>query len=139
MKFVTLTAAVLALALAGPAASQAPSVADTPVLEGAQAAPDCDGMIRAGSGAFCVRALLFSLTDLSEAYIADFESRGWQAVDGGLNRVILVRPRPEGGCDGVQMQGMYDESRTPGPATVGYLAFAAIPGDVCVTPSAALQ
>ncbi|MNS68188.1 hypothetical protein D3C72_1014620 [compost metagenome] len=100
-----------------------------PVLAPAVVSADCGGLLR--SPAFCVTAQLDQVGALAEAYLADFETKGWLTADGDDNRVILVKRREGGGCDGMQMIAFYDEARPAAPAAPGYLGFATIPGDVC--------
>ncbi|MBU2125338.1 MAG: hypothetical protein KJ679_04875, partial [Alphaproteobacteria bacterium] len=65
------------------------------------------------------------------AYIADLRTKGWIPAGGEDNRVVFVRRRDTGGCDGLQMQAFYDTSRPAGPEAIGYLGFGPIPGNVC--------
>ena len=74
---------------------------------------------------------------LVDAYSEAFRLQSWLAAGGEDNRVVYVRRRAEGGCDGFQMLAFADESRVPGPAEPAWLAFASIPGDVCAARSAA--
>ncbi|WP_296178390.1 hypothetical protein [uncultured Brevundimonas sp.] len=106
-----------------------------PVLAPAVASPDCGGLVR--SPAFCVTAQLDQVGALAEAYLADFETKGWLTADGDDNRVILVKRREGGGCDGMQMIAFYDESKPAEATAPGYLGFATIPGDVCAGQPAA--
>ena len=136
MKILLLTAA--AALIAGPAAAQQPG-AETLVLPGATAAPDCGNLYGMAGRAFCVAAPLASIGALADAYVADLAGRGWLAAGGEENRVVFVRRRDGGGCDGLQMQAFYDTSRPAGPEAPGYLGFAPIPGDVCATPAPAVS
>jgi hypothetical protein len=129
MKFLLVAAASAAL-LAGPSIAQT-ALPDTPVLAGATADPDCGDLYGLAGKAFCVSAPLAGIGALADAYVADFEGRGWLAAGGDANRVVFVRRREGGGCDGLQMQAFYDTSRPAGPAVMGYLGFGVIPGDVC--------
>lgn len=102
---------------------------DIPVLEPAVVSADCGGLLRVP--AFCVTARLDQTGLLADNYLELLEGRGWLAADGDDNRVILVRRRAEGGCDGMQMVAFYDTTQ-PGVAEApAYLGFATIPGDVC--------
>jgi hypothetical protein len=74
---------------------------------------------------------------LVDTYSEAFRLQNWLAAGGEDNRVVYVRRRAEGGCDGFQMLAFADESRVPGPAEPAWLAFAAIPGDVCAARPAA--
>lgn len=110
---------------------------DVPVLTGAQLAADCGGLLSLNGRAFCVTAPLGEIGALADAYIADLETRQWLAAGGDDNRVVFVKRRDGGGCDGLQMQAFYDTSKADVTATdPGYLAFATIPGDICATPPA---
>ena len=121
-----------------PAAPAAPDAAtEAMVLPGATLAPDCGNLYGLAGRAFCVSAPLASIGTVAEAYIADFQTRGWIPAGGDDNRVVFVRRRDGGGCDGLQMQAFSDTSRAPGPAELGDLGFAPIPGDVCAAQPAA--
>lgn len=128
MKLILLAAAA-ALA-AGPAAAQT-TAPETLVLPGATPAPDCGNLYGMAGKAFCVSAPLAAIGALAEAYVTEFESLGWLPAGGEDNRVVFVRRRDGGGCDGLQMQAFYDTSRPVGPEATGYLGFGPIPGDVC--------
>ncbi len=129
MKFVMMAAA--AALLAGPVAAQDGSSMGSLVLPGATAAPDCGNLYGLAGRAFCVSAPLAGIGTLAEAYIADLRTKGWIAAGGDDNRVVFVRRRDTGGCDGLQMQAFYDTSRPAGPEAIGYLGFGPIPGNVC--------
>lgn len=128
MKLILLTAA--AALLAGPAAAQG-ALPDVPILAGATPAQDCGNLYGLAGKAFCVSAPLVGIGALADAYVAEFEARGWLPAGGDENRVVFVRRREGGGCDGLQMQAFYDTSRPAGPEATGYLGFGEIPGDVC--------
>lgn len=148
----TTTAALVALglSLAGGVAAQEAAAPTTEapvsgaipgngVLPGATAAPDCGTMPQLAARAFCVTAPLASIGGLAEAYIARFESQGWLAAAGDDNRIVMIKRKDGGGCDGLQVLAYYDETRTAGPETPGFLAMELIPGDVCAgaeTPAA---
>lgn len=131
---ILMMAAVAALA-AGPAMAQEPAAPpatpDALVLPGATLAPDCGNLYGLAGRAFCVSAPLAGIGTLAEAYIADLGTKGWIPAGGDDNRVVFVRRRDTGGCDGLQMQAFYDTSRPAGPDAVGYLGFGPIPGNVC--------
>ena len=137
MKFFLLAAA--AAGIAGPATVQG-SLSDVPILAGATPAPDCGNLYGLAGKAFCVSAPLAGIGALADAYVADLEARGWLPAAGDDNRVVFVRRREGGGCDGLQMQAFYDTSRPAGPGATGYLGFGEIPGDVCAAgePGAAV-
>lgn len=130
MKIVMMAAA--AALLAAPATAQeAPASLDALVLPGATLAPDCGNLFDLAGRAFCVSAPLAGIGALAEAYVADLQSKGWIPAGGEDNRVVFVRRRDTGGCDGLQMQAFYDTSRPAGPDVPGYLGFGPIPGNVC--------
>jgi hypothetical protein len=130
MKIVMMAAA--AALLAGPVLAQDPPLTpDALVLPGATLAPDCGNLYGMAGRAFCVSAPLAGVGALADAYIADLRTKGWIAAGGEDNRVVFVRRRENGGCDGLQMQAFYDTSRPAGPDAIGYLGFAPIPGNVC--------
>lgn len=140
MKIMMMAAAAAAAALAGPAMAQSPETPLTPdalVLPGATLAPDCGNLYGMAGRAFCVSAPLAGIGALADAYIADLQTKGWIAAGGDDNRVVFVRRRDTGGCDGLQMQAFYDTSGPTGPASVGYLGFGPIPGNVCSDQPAA--
>jgi hypothetical protein len=130
MKIVMMAAA--AALLAAPATAQeAPASLGALVLPGATLAPDCGNLFDLAGRAFCVSAPLAGIGALAEAYVADLQSKGWIPAGGEDNRVVFVRRRDTGGCDGLQMQAFYDTSRPAGPDVPGYLGFGPIPGNVC--------
>ncbi|CAN7330744.1 hypothetical protein [Brevundimonas sp. LjRoot202] len=128
MKLILLAAA--AALFTGPAMAQSP-LPDVPTLAGATSAPDCGNLYGLAGKAFCVSAPLAGIGALADAYVAELEGRGWLAAGGDANRVVFVKRREGGGCDGLQMQAFYDTSRPAGPEATGYLGFGLIPGDVC--------
>ena len=125
----TLLAAAAAL-IAAPAMAQG-ALPDVPVLAGATATPDCGNLYGLAGKAFCVSAPLAGISALADVYVAALESQGWLAAGGDAHRVVFVKRREGGGCDGLQMQAFYDTSRPAGPTATGYLGFGVIPGDVC--------
>ena len=131
------TQAAPAPAEAPAAPSFGPGVAATgvPVLAPAVVSPDCAGLVR--SPAFCVTAPLERVSDLAEAYLAQFEKDGWLPAAGDDNRVVLIKRREAGGCDGMQMIAFYDTAGPAAPESPGYLGFATIPGNVCAAQPAA--
>ena len=135
MKIVMMAAAAALLAV--PAMAQ-DGAAENLVLPGATLAPDCGNLYGLAGRAFCVSAPLAGIGALAETYIADLESKGWIPAGGEDNRVVFVRRRDTGGCDGLQMQAFYDTSRPAGPDAIGYLGFGPIPGNVCSDQPAAL-
>ena len=127
---IVMMAAVAAL-LAAPAVAQDALSPDTLVLPGATLAPDCGNLYGLAGRAFCVSAPLAGIGALADAYIADLGTKGWIPAGGEDNRVVFVRRRDTGGCDGLQMQAYYDTSGPTGPDALGYLGFGPIPGNVC--------
>ena len=122
-----------------PPANAQPTPADL-VLPGATAAPDCGPRPELANIAFCVTAPLSAIGGLGDAYIARFQALGWLQAGGDDNRVIFIRRREAGGCDGLQMLAFYDHDKPTTGTEPGYLAFAAVPGDVCASaPSATPQ
>ena len=130
MKLTLLAAA--AVLFSGPAMAQAP-LPDVPILAGATSTPDCGNLAGLAGKAFCVSAPLAGISALADAYVAELEGQGWLAAGGDANRVVFVKRREGGGCDGLQMQAFYDTSRPAGPEATGYLGFGTIPGDVCAS------
>ena len=125
------SAQTTAPAAPAPAGPQGGPVADIPVLPGSIAAPDCGNLYGLNGKAFCVSALLANVGTIADAYIADLEGKGWLTAGGDDNRVVFVKRRDGGGCDGMQMQAFYDTTRPAVPTSLGYLAFATIPGNIC--------
>lgn len=139
---IVMTAAV-AVFLAAPAMAQtpAPMNVDIPDLPSAVADPTCGGKVGLAQQAMCVMTTQGAIGGLVDAYSEAFRRQDWLAAGGEDNRVVYVKRRPGGGCDGFQMLAFADETRVPGPAEAAWLAFAAIPGDVCAAqpPAAAPQ
>ena len=138
MKIVMMAAA--AVLLAAPAMAQtspAPLQVDIPELPTAVADPTCGGKVGLAQQALCVMTTQGAIGGLVDAYSEAFRLQSWLAAGGEDNRVVYVKRRAEGGCDGFQMLAFADESGVPGPAEPAWLAFAAIPGDVCAARPAA--
>ncbi|MCO8018329.1 hypothetical protein NI456_05595 [Brevundimonas diminuta] len=114
-----------------PTVPPGPAATGMPVLPPATESADCGGLLR--SPAFCVTAQLDQIGALADAYSEHLASLNWLAADGDDNRVIFVRRREGGGCDGLQMIAFYDESKPAEATAPGYLGFAVIPGDVCTS------
>ncbi|MFN7127962.1 MAG: hypothetical protein ACK4OJ_02755 [Brevundimonas sp.] len=110
--------------------------ADVALLPGAQLSPDCGGLNNLAGRAWCVTAPLGQVGALAEAYIADLATKGWLAAGGDENRVVLIKRREAGGCDGMQMVAFYDTTKTAVAELPAYLGFATIPGDVCAAAGA---
>ncbi|ASD26756.1 hypothetical protein [Brevundimonas diminuta] len=111
-----------------------PAATGMPVLPPATETADCGGLLR--SPAFCVTAQLDQIGALADAYTEHLATLNWLAADGDDNRVIFVRRRDGGGCDGLQMVAFYDETKPAEATAPGYLGFAVIPGDVCTAAPA---
>lgn len=135
MKIVMMAAAAALLATS--AMAQDAASPENLVLPGATLAPDCGNLYGLAGRAFCVSAPLAGIGALADAYVADLQSKGWIPAGGEDNRVVFVRRRDTGGCDGLQMQAFYDTSRPAGPDAIGYLGFGPIPGNVCSDQPAA--
>ncbi|MGH7026327.1 hypothetical protein [Brevundimonas sp.] len=123
-------------AQAAPGPQGAPA-ADTPLLGVAQAAPDCGNLHGLNGRAFCVTAPLAGVGALAESYVAHFEGQGWLVAGGDDNRVVFIKRKDGGVCDGLQMVAFYDTARPSAPEAPGYLGFATIPGNVCAGQTAA--
>ena len=130
-------AAVLSMQSTPQAAQGGP--ADVGLLPGAELSPDCGGLNNLKGRAYCVTAQLGQIGALADAYIADLETKNWLAAGGDDNRVVFVKRREGGGCDGMQMQAFYDTSRPASPTTLGYLGFATIPGNICAAAPGAVS
>ena len=130
----SLSTAVQAQAPAPPAAQGQP--ADVGLLPGAELSADCGGLNNLTGRAYCVTAQLGQIGALADAYIADLETKGWLAASGDENRVVFVKRREAGGCDGMQMVAFYDTTKTAVAELPAYLGFAVVPGDVCAQPAA---
>lgn len=118
-----------------PAAQQG-GPADVGLLPGAELSADCGGLNNLTGRAYCVTAQLGQIGALADAYIADLETKGWLAAGGDENRVVLIKRREAGGCDGMQMVAFYDTSKTAVAELPAYLGFAVVPGDVCAAAAA---
>lgn len=123
LAFLAIQAAPVA---AGPV-STAPT--DIDVKAPAVASPDCGGLLKAP--AFCITARMDQLGGVAETYIEDFKAKGWIPADGDDNRVIFIKRREGGGCDGMQMIAFFDTAKPQAAEEPAYLGFANIPGDVC--------
>ena len=137
---IVMMAAVAAL-LATPAMAQqaapAPLQVEIPELPTAVGDPTCGGRIGLAQQATCVMTTQGAIGALVDAYSEAFSRQQWLPAGGEDNRVVYVRRREGGGCDGFQMMAFSDPARVPGPAEPAWLAFAAIPGDVCAAQPAA--
>ena len=129
-------AAVQAQTPAPAPAAQQGGPADVGLLPGAELSADCGGLNNLTGRAYCVTAQLGQIGALADAYIADLETKGWLAAGGDENRVVLIKRREAGGCDGMQMVAFYDTTKTAVAELPAYLGFATIPGDVCAAAAA---
>jgi len=131
------TAAVQAQTPAPAPAAPQGGPADVGLLPGAELSADCGGLNNLTGRAYCVTAQLGQVGALADAYIADLASKNWLAAGGDENRVVFIKRREGGGCDGMQMVAFYDTSKTAVAELPAYLGFATIPGDVCAAAAAA--
>ena len=122
---------------AAPQSTQQGGPADVGLLPGAELSADCGGLNNLAGRAWCVTAQLGQIGALADAYIADLSSKNWLAAGGDENRVVFIKRREAGGCDGMQMVAFYDTTKTAVAELPAYLGFATIPGDVCAAQSAA--
>lgn len=118
---------------APPVAAPVAIPTDIPVQAPAVAAPDCGGLLRAP--AFCMTARMDEIGPLAESYMRQLEEKGWIAADGDDNRVIFVKRREAGGCDGLQMVAFFDTTKPQAAEAPAFLGFAYVPGDVCANPA----
>ena len=125
------SALALLAAQAAPSAAGPVSIAptDIEVKAPAVASPNCGGLL--STPAFCVTARMDQLGDIADAYVEDLKAKGWIPADGDDNRIILIKRREGGGCDGMQMVAFFDTSKPQVAEEPAYLAFALIPGNVC--------
>ena len=131
MMIALVSALALMAAQAAPSAAGPVSIAptDIEVKAPAVASADCGGLLSAP--AFCVTARMDQLGGVADAYIEDFKGKGWIPADGDDNRVILIKRREGGGCDGMQMVAFFDTAKPQTAEAPAYLGFALIPGNVC--------
>lgn len=122
---------------AAPQPAQQGGPADVGLLPGAELSPDCGALNNLTGRAWCITAPLGQIGALADAYIADLETKNWLAAGGDENRVVFIKRREAGGCDGMQMVAFYDTSKTAVAELPAYLGFATIPGDICAAQSAA--
>ncbi len=122
-----------------PTTQPAPAASlDVPILGNATVSTDCGNLYQMTGPVSCLTAPLAGIGTLADLYSDHFKSQGWLAAGGEENRVVFVKRREGGGCDGLQMVAFYDTSRPAGLQVPGYLGFATIPGNVCAseTPAA---
>lgn len=120
-----------------PARPQSQPWAETPILAGVRAAPDCGNLHNLAGRAFCVTAPLGQMETLAEAYVTTLQGLGWIVADGGANRVVFIKRTGDGVCDGVQMIAFYDTAKPAVPESPAWLGFATIPGNICAPHAAA--
>lgn len=132
-----LSAAAVQAQTPAPTAAPQGGPAEVGLLPGASLSADCGALNNLAGRAWCVTAPLGQIGALAEAYIADLEAKGWLAAGGDDNRVVFIKRREAGGCDGMQMVAFYDTTKTAVAELPGYLGFATVPGDVCAAQSAA--
>ncbi|WGM32229.1 hypothetical protein [Brevundimonas sp. NIBR11] len=113
-----------------------PLQVEVPTIEGVTADPTCGGRPPLASRATCLATTQAGIESTVDVLTADFARQGWIAADGGDNRVIYVRRRAEGGCDGFQVMAFAGNDNISAPAAPAYLAMAAIPGNVCAAQAA---
>ena len=116
----------------------APMNVEIPAVAGATADPTCGGRPGMTSLATCVSTTQAGAQGLMDAYDVAFASQGWLAANGTDNRVIYVKRKPEGGCDAFQVLAFAAENAVAAPEAPAYIAFAAIPGDICVAQAPAV-
>jgi len=136
MIFIAVVAALAAGSAMAQESVQGGPATNVPVLEGAQAAPDCGALSVPADKAFCVTAPLASMQSVGEAYITLFQAEGWQIVMGDANYIVFARRRADDQCEGLQMLAFYDDTRPDSPTTPGYLGFGAIPSMPCAERAA---
>lgn len=138
MKTMMIAAALAVLPMTAMAQAAAQGVpVEAPVLPGATVDATCGNLYGMAGRAFCVTAPLAAIGGIADAYIAHFEGQGWIAAAGDDNRVVFIKRRDGGGCDGMQIQAFYDTNRAAAPEAPGYIGMATIPGDVCAAAQAA--
>ena len=123
---------VLAQTPAAPTSVPLGQIVELPDVQGATADPTCGGRAAMARIAFCTASTQAGMQAVADTYTADFARQGWLVGTGNANLIVYVRRKEAGGCEAFQMQAFSDGSRASGPDAPAYLAFAAIPGDVCV-------
>lgn len=106
---------------------------DVKVLEGSTASPDCGGRRALSTQAFCVSLPMGREEAAASSYLQDLEGKGWVATAADGARLVLVRRKPQGGCEGLQMLAL----DAAGAGQASHLAFGDIPVDVCAGRNAA--
>jgi len=119
-------------AQAAPAAAARAAIdVDIPEVAGVTADPTCGGRAAVAQQAFCVATTQAGAEGLMDVFDASFKRQGWLAAGGGDNLVVYVKRKETGGCNAFQVLAFAPEDAAPSPAGPAYIAFAAIPGDVC--------
>lgn len=116
----------------------APLDVTVPAVAGVTADPTCGGRSQLATMATCVETTQAAIGGVIDVWTAEFANQGWLAAGGGENRVVYIRRRDTGGCDGFQILAFAD-GEVAAPAAPAYIALAPIPGDVCATPGQAEQ
>ncbi len=144
-------AAVAALLDPAATAQTAPAAAtargalnvEIPDVAGVAADPTCGGRPAVAQQAFCVATTQAGAEGLMDTFDAAFKQQGWLAAGGSDNLVVYVKRKETGGCDAFQVLAFAPDNAAPSPSGPAYIAFAAIPGDVChaqgPTPGAPAQ
>ena len=101
-----------------------------PTVAGVTADPTCGARPSLTTIATCVVTTQAAVEGVIDVWNASFAEQGWLVADGADNRIVYVRRRPQGGCDGFQILAFADGT-VAAPAAPAYLAMAVIPGDVC--------
>ena len=136
---VALMGLVLTQAATSPAAPAAPAAlqVSVPTVPGVTADPTCGGREHLTTIATCLATTQAGVEAAVDALNADFVTQGWIPADGRDNRIVYVKRRSEGGCDGFQLLAFGPDTGIIAPAAPAYLALAAIPGDICAAEPAA--
>ncbi len=122
---------------ATPAPARSGLDVEIPAVQGVVVDPTCGGRPAMTTLATCFATTQAGVAALADTWNAAFAQQGWIAADGDDNRVVYVRRRPEGGCDGFQLVAFDDGRQVAAPAAPAYIALATIPGDVCAAQPAA--
>ncbi|WP_054112001.1 hypothetical protein [Brevundimonas sp. AAP58] len=109
-----------------------------PPVSGVAQDPTCGGRAQLATTATCFVTTQAAISGVIDTWTADFANQQWLAAGGGDNRVVYIRRRDGGGCDGFQIMAFADGD-VAAPAAPAYIAMAAIPGDVCAAAAAQPQ
>ena len=137
----TILAALMGLALTQAAAPAAPTPLQVtvPTVPGLTADPTCGGREALTAIATCLVTTQAGIESAVDVLNADFEAQGWIPADGRDNRIVYVKRKPEGGCDAFQLLAFAGGNNLSAPAAPGYLALAAIPGNICAAALGAVS